>query len=707
MAVAAALDEAGATALPLDVAPLDAATGAAVLAWVRAEPTLPRVVWVGDVPPWAEVRAGDVRVTWDGAAGALVVALGGGSAPAAAALPAIAPAGDAARGHAGAGPGRVGTLVLDATGQGWPEGVAAGAHDRLVSTRWQPDVAAVAVAPSAAAVVAAWVAAATEVVLRGDPADAQVAGWAADARAAGRPVHLVDARGALVPVASPTDLPALATVLREALRLAPEHVVVHGERVPRVSVVVPTFNSAPFVRATIESILEQTFDDLELVVVDDGSSDGTDRIVEGYLGDERVRLLRQANLGHLVRWELSNNRLWALTRGELVARLDGDDVAAPDRLARQVAAIDADRRVGLVHTAGVRIDEHGRPQGPLFGLPAPYDTRTQLRTLLAANVVAHPTVLVRRALLARVEAYAGGWASDYDLWLRLARATRFRFLPEPLVAYRVHGGGTSSTGAGAERSVAEGVATRSRLRARLTIGELVPELPPGAGVPGTLAAHVELARHLLALGGPPNAPLALAELDQALGLAPHPLVGVAAVTAALVGGDDDELRRRVAWVEAAAPGALAAARAQLGPVPEVGGAAVWPDLGTEPPEWGAGHVDALGAAVGRMTLRWRPPVDDPAALRTVVGAYLARFGPADPVRLVLHLDAPAEEALAVLGAALGDLEGLGEGAALELADPGDDAAAPGALDVGGGPDPLSVLDRARRWLTFADNHAAG
>ena len=469
------------------------------------------------------------------------------------------------------------------------------------------------------------------------------------------------------------------------------------ERAPRVSVVIPTFNSAPFVRATVESILEQTYTDLELVVVDDGSTDGTDEIVASYAGDARLRLHRQANLGHLMRWEASNNRTWTLARGELVARLDGDDVAAPERLARQVAAFDADPRIGLVHTAGTGIDAAGRPLGPMFALPLSYDTRSQLRTVLAANVVAHPTVMVRRALLAEVEAYAGGWASDYDLWLRLARATRFRFLPEALVAYRVHAGGTSSTAAGAERSVLEGVAARTRARVGLAIAELVPELPPGPGALALAAAHVELAHHLLAVGGPPNAALALDELDRAQAVLDHPLIGVAAVAATLVAGDDDELHRRVARLEATAPGVLAQVRAELGPLPQVHGRMLWPDLGATPPEWSDDHVDAYGTPVGQVTFRWKG--ED--ALRPVVAAYLERFRADDPVRLVLDLGPDVDAAMAQVAAALDGLEGVAEGAALELADGSRDT--PGAIDldrVEGGP--VDVLDRVRRWMLFSD-----
>src|SRR5487761_652260 len=106
-------------------------------------------------------------------------------------------------------------------------------------------------------------------------------------------------------------------------------------RHPRVSVTIPCYNSAPFIRETIGSVLRQTYTDFEVVVVDDGSSDGTFDIVSA-IGDARIRVERQENQG-LGR---TRNRLLKLSRGDLIAFLDHDDLWLPRKLEVQVTAFD-------------------------------------------------------------------------------------------------------------------------------------------------------------------------------------------------------------------------------------------------------------------------------------------------------------------------------------------------------------------------------
>jgi glycosyltransferase involved in cell wall biosynthesis len=196
-------------------------------------------------------------------------------------------------------------------------------------------------------------------------------------------------------------------------------------------------NGMPWVGDAVASILGQTLADLELIVVDDGSTDGT-AVALGAVRDPRLRIVGQDHAG-LTR---SLNRALAVARAPLVARLDADDTARPDRLARQAALLAAHPDVGLVGTGALEIDAAGRPVRTVV---PPRDDASIRRVLIRANPFVHSSVMFRRAVVER----AGGYderlpvAQDYDLWLRLATLTRFANLPEPLVVRRLLAGRVS------------------------------------------------------------------------------------------------------------------------------------------------------------------------------------------------------------------------------------------------------------------------
>lgn len=201
---------------------------------------------------------------------------------------------------------------------------------------------------------------------------------------------------------------------------------------PRVSVLLAVHNGVERVGAAVESILCQTFCDLELLIADDGSTDGTPALLQRLARrDGRIRLLpNRANLG----LTKTLNRLIAEAHGELIARLDHDDVALPDRLRRQVAYLDAHPQVGVLATLVQAVDPHGTH---IVGWPEVEDDHEGLRArLLFENPIHHPTVLLRAALLQE-----GGYderlrlAQDYELWWRLSGRTRLAVLGQKLVRY--------------------------------------------------------------------------------------------------------------------------------------------------------------------------------------------------------------------------------------------------------------------------------
>jgi glycosyltransferase involved in cell wall biosynthesis len=202
----------------------------------------------------------------------------------------------------------------------------------------------------------------------------------------------------------------------------------------RVSAVTPVYNRAAYLAEALDSALAQAWDGLEVVVVDDGSTDATPDVLARY-GD-RIRTHRQPNAGQSAAW----NRCLEMARGEYVAFLDSDDAWLPGKLARQVPLLDADRGAALLYAGVVYVDGKGAPLPNARGAKRTPSGEV-LRDLLADNFMRTPTVIARReALLA-----AGGFrpelshGNDWDMWLRIATRARVILDPVPSARYRLHG----------------------------------------------------------------------------------------------------------------------------------------------------------------------------------------------------------------------------------------------------------------------------
>ena len=208
---------------------------------------------------------------------------------------------------------------------------------------------------------------------------------------------------------------------------------------PAVSVVVPTHDRELFLRQTLRSVLRQRDVDLELVVVDDGSPAGQVPAVVADLGDDRVRVLRNDVAGGV---SAARNLGVAAARSRWLAFCDDDDVWAADKLRAQLAAA-GDGWPGWVYTGAVNVNEAGRVVG---GRP-PLPPEEVAALLPRRNAVpgGGSAVLVDRALLDRAGPFDTGLhnTEDWDLWVRLSRLETPRWVPAPLVGYRVHGGGSS------------------------------------------------------------------------------------------------------------------------------------------------------------------------------------------------------------------------------------------------------------------------
>ncbi len=208
---------------------------------------------------------------------------------------------------------------------------------------------------------------------------------------------------------------------------------------PHVSIVVTTYNRARLVTAAIDSVLRQSFQDIEIIIVDDGSSDHTAARVAAFA--EPIRYIR---LEHSGRPSRVRNRGIGVARGSLIAFLDDDDVWRPDKLARQVGFLDQHSALGFVYSDLRFQYPDGTLSAPVLR-PHQKETGALFDRLLSDCFIYPSTVIVRRHLLDRVglfdEALAIG--EDYDLWLRLARAADAGCIPEPMVTIRRHPSGLS------------------------------------------------------------------------------------------------------------------------------------------------------------------------------------------------------------------------------------------------------------------------
>jgi glycosyltransferase involved in cell wall biosynthesis len=207
---------------------------------------------------------------------------------------------------------------------------------------------------------------------------------------------------------------------------------------PRASVVMANYNYARYLRAAIESVLNQTLGDLELIIVDDGSTDGSREIIDSYLHDPRVRFRPVEHLGQ----PGAKNAGIELTRGPLIAFLDADDIWHPRKLEKQVALFEHDPALGVVYCRRTLIDEDGRE---LPYRQPPLQRGDVLAPMFHDNFVCFSSAVVRRIVFEHVGLFdeRSDLAIDFDLWLRVAAHYRFDYVDEPLVQYRCGHGNLS------------------------------------------------------------------------------------------------------------------------------------------------------------------------------------------------------------------------------------------------------------------------
>lgn len=207
---------------------------------------------------------------------------------------------------------------------------------------------------------------------------------------------------------------------------------------PKVTVLMPVYNGEKYLREAIDSVMNQTFTDFELLILNDGSTDDSLEIMKAY-DDPRIRLIQNDdNLGLVA----TRNKGLSNARGEHIALLDCDDIAYPERLAKQVDFLDRHPEFGMIGSWIEVIDQKSRPTGEVVKHTACPEEISPL--LLFHNYFAQSSLMIRKSALPDEHYRLYPVAEDYDLWVRMAKKSMAWNLPKFLVKYRVHSFSTTS-----------------------------------------------------------------------------------------------------------------------------------------------------------------------------------------------------------------------------------------------------------------------
>jgi glycosyltransferase involved in cell wall biosynthesis len=201
---------------------------------------------------------------------------------------------------------------------------------------------------------------------------------------------------------------------------------------PLVSVIIPTYNRSNHILGTIESALGQTYKNIEIIVVDDGSIDGTSSRVKAY--GYRIRYVYQEHAGV----SAARNKGIEEARGEFVAFLDSDDLWMPEKIFKQMELFKADPELSVIYTDYSRFDDFGTYALTTFQFKTPAKGRIR-KELLKNNFIGTSTVILKRSVFNNLGKFDTRLSTteDFDLWLRLSDYYLFDYIPEALVRYRI------------------------------------------------------------------------------------------------------------------------------------------------------------------------------------------------------------------------------------------------------------------------------
>jgi glycosyltransferase involved in cell wall biosynthesis len=203
---------------------------------------------------------------------------------------------------------------------------------------------------------------------------------------------------------------------------------------PEISVLMSVYNGEAFLNKAIDSILTQSFTDFEFIIINDGSTDGSSAILKNYARqDSRIILIEQSNQGLIA----ALNTGLQSAKTNLIARMDADDIALPDRLKIQKNHMDINPNILALGSSVIIIDETDRAKGTIT---YPQKDKVKNYSLHQGSPLAHPAVMMRKNAILSIGGYRSAYkhAEDYDLWLRLLKIGDIDNIQTPLLQYREH-----------------------------------------------------------------------------------------------------------------------------------------------------------------------------------------------------------------------------------------------------------------------------
>jgi glycosyltransferase involved in cell wall biosynthesis len=217
------------------------------------------------------------------------------------------------------------------------------------------------------------------------------------------------------------------------------------EKRPLVSVVMPVYNVETYVGEAIESILGQTFSDFEFIIIDDGSADDTWNIIQSCKDERIIALRNNINSGNYP----SRNRGMKIAKGKYIAVMDGDDIAMPERLEKQLEIMESDDTLLAHGTASVF------SSGQISRRPCSYELLKVM--LLQDNIFLHPSLIIQKKIIVELGYYNEYYhfSSDYDLVCKIAQKGKIMNIPDILMRYRLHENQISSAGRTRQAEFAE------------------------------------------------------------------------------------------------------------------------------------------------------------------------------------------------------------------------------------------------------------
>jgi len=204
----------------------------------------------------------------------------------------------------------------------------------------------------------------------------------------------------------------------------------------KISVLMPVYNAQKYIKVAVESILNQTFTDFEFIIINDGSSDESLKIIEGYaLQDARIKVINRENKG-LIK---TLNEGLKLAKGKYIARMDADDISLPLRFEKQIQYLEEHSDCIAVGTLAKLIDSDGDVIGPMGSLTA-HSEIDNAHLNGKGGAIVHPSAMFRTDEVLSEGGYLEGFmhAEDLELWLRLAEVGKLANIPETLFLYRQH-----------------------------------------------------------------------------------------------------------------------------------------------------------------------------------------------------------------------------------------------------------------------------